>query len=87
MDELTEEDKLVVTRARKIRNFLSQPFFMSEVFSGLKGKFVTLPDTVEGFRCLLDGEGDDYPENAFYMMGNVEEAFEEGRRLAAMDKK
>jgi F0F1-type ATP synthase beta subunit len=87
MDELSEEDKLVVNRARKIQRFLSQPFFMSEVFSGLKGKYVSLSDTVDGFRSLLDGEGDEYPENAFFMMGNVEEAYEEGKRLAAMDKK
>jgi F0F1-type ATP synthase beta subunit len=87
MDELSEEDKLVVTRARKVQKFLSQPFFMSEVFSGLKGKFVSLPDTIEGFSCLLAGDGDEYPEAAFYMTGTIEEAYEEGKRLAAMEKK
>ena len=92
MDELSEEDKLVVARARKIQKFLSQPFFMSEVFSGRKGKFVSLADTIAGFQgiiifwmflALLEGEGDEYPESAFYMQGTLEEAFDEGRRLAA----
>merc|ERR1712054_178081 len=83
MDELSEEDKLTVARARKVQRFLSQPFFMSEVFSGRKGKFVNLNETISGFNALLHGSGDEYPENAFYMMGNLEEAFEEGRRLAA----
>jgi ATP synthase F1 beta subunit len=87
MDELSEEDKLIVARARKVQKFLSQPFVMSEVFSGLKGKFVTLNDSVHGFKALLEGEGDDYPESAFYMMGNLEDALEEGRRLAATTKK
>jgi len=87
MDELSEEDKLTVSRARKVQKFLSQPFFMSEVFSGLKGKFCSLNDSVHGFKALLEGEGDDYPESAFYMMGNLEEALEEGRRLAATSKK
>lgn len=62
MDELSEEDKMTVSRARKIQKFLSQPFFMSEVFSGRKGKFVQLNDSIEGFGSLLEGEGDDYPE-------------------------
>lgn len=84
MDELSEEDKLTVARARKVQKFLSQPFFMSEVFSGRPGRFVSLEDTVAGFRALLDGEGDEYPEAAFYMMGTMEEALEEGRRLASM---
>jgi len=87
MDELSEEDKLTVARARKVQKFLSQPFFMSEVFSGLKGKFVSLNDSVNGFKALLEGEGDDYPESAFYMVGNLEEALEEGRRLAAAARK
>jgi len=86
MDELSEEDKLTVSRARKVQKFLSQPFFMSEVFSGRKGRFVSLNDTIEGFGSLLDGEGDDYPEAAFYMIGTLEEAFEEGRRMAAEAK-
>lgn len=83
MDELSEEDKITVARARKVQKFLSQPFFMSEVFSGRKGRFVQLNDTIESFGALLAGEGDDYPEGAFYMTGTLEEAFEEGRRLAA----
>jgi F-type H+-transporting ATPase subunit beta len=83
MDELSVEDKLVVSRARKVQRFLSQPFFMSEVFSGKKGKFVELKDTVEGFGALLEGKGDDYPEAAFYMTGTLAEAIEEGIRLAA----
>ena len=76
MDELSEDDKLTVARARKIQKFLSQPFFMSEVFTGRKGKFVELKDTIEGFSALLEGKGDDYPEAAFYMQGTLEEAFE-----------
>lgn len=75
MDELSEDDKLTVARARKIQKFLSQPFFMSEVFTGRKGKFVELKDTIEGFAALLEGKGDDYPEAAFYMQGTLEEAF------------
>jgi len=83
MDELSEEDKLTVARARKVQKFLSQPFFMSEIFSGRKGKFVSLEDSIAGFKSLLGGEGDEYPEAAFYMVGNLDEAFEEGRRLAS----
>jgi len=82
MDELSEEDKLTVARARKIQRFLSQPFFMSEVFSGKKGKFVELAETLEGFGSLLEGSGDEYPESAFYMTGNLKEAFEVGRKMA-----
>jgi len=83
MDELSEEDKLTVSRARKLQRFLSQPFFMSEVFTGQAGRFVSLEDSVAGFKALLEGAGDEYPETAFYMMGNLEEAFERGRKLAA----
>lgn len=82
MDELSEDDKLTVARARKIQKFLSQPFFMSEIFTGRKGKFVELKDTIEGFTALLEGKGDDYPEAAFYMQGTLEEAFEEGKKMA-----
>ena len=74
MDELSVEDKLTVARARKVQRFLSQPFFMSEAFSGKKGKFVKLDQTVDGFKALLDGDCDDYPESAFYMTGTIEEA-------------
>merc|ERR1711920_244706 len=82
MDDLSEEDKLVVARARKVRNFLSQPFHMSEVFSGKKGVFVDLQDSIDGFGDLLTGAGDDYPENAFYMTGNLKMAFEQGKKIA-----
>ena len=82
MDELSEDDKLTVARARKVQKFLSQPFFMSEIFTGRKGKFVELKDSIEGFAALLEGQGDDYPEAAFYMQGILEEAFEEGKKLA-----
>ena len=82
MDELSEEDKVTVARARKIQRFLSQPFFMSEVFSGKPGKLVELNDSLEGFQALLDGQGDEYPEGAFYMTGSLKEAFEQGRKMA-----
>jgi len=87
MDELSEEDKLTVARARKVQRFLSQPFFMSEVFSGRKGKFVELPNTISGFRALLDGAGDEYPEAAFYMVGSLDEAIEEAKKMAAQTAK
>ena len=82
MDDLSEEDKLTVARARKVQRFLSQPFHMSEVFSGKKGLFVDLQDSIDGFRDLLEGAGDDYPENAFYMTGNLKMAFEQGKKIA-----
>jgi ATP synthase F1 beta subunit len=87
MDELSEEDKLTVARARKVQRFLSQPFFMSEVFSGKPGKLVELSETIEGFGALLEGQGDEYPEGAFYMTGNLKEAFEQGRKMAEMTTK
>ena len=83
MDELTEEDKLTVARARKIERFLSQPFHVAEVFTGAPGKFVELADTIKGFRDLCDGKYDHLPEAAFYMVGTIEEAVEKGKRLAA----
>ena len=86
MDELSEEDKLTVARARKVQRFLSQPFFMSEVFSGKPGKLVELSETIEGFGALLEGVGDEYPEASFYMTGNLKEAFEQGRKMAEMAK-
>ncbi len=86
MDELSEEDKMTVARARRVQKFLSQPFFMSEVFSGKPGKFVSLAETLEGFIALLEGQGDDYPEASFYMTGNIREAFQEGKRLAEMSQ-
>ncbi len=83
MDELSEEDKLVVERARKIERFLSQPFFVAEVFTGAPGKYVTLQETIEGFKGLLEGKYDDIPEAAFYMVGNIEEALEKAEKLKA----
>ncbi len=87
MDELSEEDKQVVSRARKIQRFLSQPFFMSEVFSGTPGKLVPLQESIDGFSALLEGAGDDYPEASFFFVGNLDEAFEKGRRLALESEK
>ncbi|MGH1426919.1 MAG: F0F1 ATP synthase subunit beta [Arenicella sp.] len=79
MDELSEEDKQVVSRARKIQRFLSQPFFVAEVFTGSPGKYVSLKDTISGFKKILDGEMDEYPEQAFYMVGGIEEVIEKGK--------
>ncbi len=78
MDELSEEDKLVVQRARKIQRFLSQPFFVAEVFTGSPGKYVSLKDTIAGFQAIVNGEYDHLPEQAFYMVGSIEEAAERG---------
>ncbi|QCI65424.1 F0F1 ATP synthase subunit beta [Phreatobacter stygius] len=83
MDELSEEDKLTVSRARKVERFLSQPFHVAEVFTGAPGKFVDLKDTIKGFGDLCDGKYDYLPEAAFYMVGTIEEAVEKGRKLAA----
>ncbi|SUA99373.1 ATP synthase subunit beta [Pannonibacter phragmitetus] len=83
MDELSEEDKLTVARARKIERFLSQPFFVAEVFTGSPGKLVALEDTIKGFKGLVEGEYDHLPEAAFYMVGNMQEAIEKAQRLAA----
>ncbi|ADZ72632.1 F0F1 ATP synthase subunit beta [Polymorphum gilvum] len=83
MDELSEEDKLTVARARKIERFLSQPFFVAEVFTGSPGKLVALEDTIKGFKGLVSGEYDHLPEAAFYMVGNIQEAVEKAQRLAA----
>ncbi len=81
MDELSEEDKRVVTRARKIQRFLSQPFFVAEVFTGSPGKYVPLKDTIKGFQGILAGEYDDLPEQAFYMVGSIEEAVAKAKTL------
>ena len=83
MDELSEEDKIAVARARKIERFLSQPFHVAEVFTGSPGKFVDLADTIRGFKGLCEGQYDHLPEAAFYMVGTIEEAVEKGKRLAA----
>jgi F-type H+-transporting ATPase subunit beta len=82
MDELSEEDKLIVARARKIERFLSQPFFVAEVFTGSPGKLVDLADTIKGFKGLVEGKYDNLPEAAFYMVGTIEEAVEKGKKLA-----
>ena len=81
MDELSEEDKLVVARARKIQRFLSQPFHVAEVFTGLSGKFVKLEDTIKGFDAIISGKCDDLPEMAFFMVGTIEEAFEKASKM------
>jgi F-type H+-transporting ATPase subunit beta len=83
IDELSEEDKLTVSRARKIQRFLSQPFFVAEQFTGFKGKYVQIADTVKGFKEIVDGKHDDLPEQAFYMVGTIEEAVEKGRSMKA----
>jgi len=83
MDELSEEDKMVVERARKIEKYLSQSFFVAEVFTGSPGKYVSLEETIEGFKGILEGKYDDLPENAFYMVGNIQEAVEKAEKLKA----
>jgi F-type H+-transporting ATPase subunit beta len=83
MDELSEEDKLVVARARKIQRFLSQPFHVAEIFTGMSGVFVDLEDTIKGFKGLVEGEYDDLPEAAFYMVGKIEDAVEKAKAMAA----
>ena len=80
MDELSEEDKLVVSRARKIERFLSQPFFVAEIFTNEPGKYVSLTDTVRGFKGIVDGEYDDLPEQAFFMVGSIEEVVEKSKK-------
>jgi len=86
MDELSEEDKATVSRARKIERFFSQPFHVAEVFTGSPGKYVSLKDTIRGFRMILDGECDGLPEQAFYMVGTIEEAFEKAKKIAGEQK-
>jgi F-type H+-transporting ATPase subunit beta len=83
MDELSDEDKLVVSRARKIQRFLSQPFFVAEEFTGTPGKYVKLEDTISGFKGLVEGEYDDIPEQAFWMVGGIEEALENAQKMKA----
>jgi F-type H+-transporting ATPase subunit beta len=81
MDELSPEDKLAVARARKIQRFLSQPFTVAQNFTGTPGKYVTLKDTIKGFKMIVNGECDQLPEQAFYMVGAIEEAFEKAKSL------
>ena len=83
MDELSEEDKQVVSRARKAERFFSQPFHVAEVFTGSPGKYVTLKETIRGFRMIVEGECDHLPEQAFYMVGGIDEAFEKAKKMAA----
>ncbi|MFL5318340.1 MAG: F0F1 ATP synthase subunit beta, partial [Myxococcaceae bacterium] len=83
MDELSEEDKLVVARARKIQKFLSQPFFVAEVFTGKGGRYVKLADNIKGFKELVEGKHDDIPEGAFYMVGGIDEVLETAKKQAA----
>ncbi|PYS35194.1 MAG: F0F1 ATP synthase subunit beta [Acidobacteria bacterium] len=82
IDELSEEDKLTVARARKIQRFLSQPFFVAQQFTGREGKYVKIADTIKGFKEIVEGKHDDIPEQAFYMVGTIEEALEQARRMA-----
>ena len=82
MDELSEDDKLIVSRARKIQRFLSQPFFVAEVFTGSPGKYVSLKDTIAGFKAIVEGEHDEIPEQAFYMVGTIDEALEKAKDMS-----
>jgi F-type H+-transporting ATPase subunit beta len=83
IDELSEDDKLTVARARKIQRFLSQPFFVAQQFTGREGKYVKIADTIKGFKEIVDGKHDDVPEQAFYMVGTIDEALEQAQRMAA----
>ena len=83
MDEWSEEDKQAVARARKIERFFSQPFTVAEVFTGSKGKYVPLKETIRGFKGIVDGDYDHLPEQAFYMVGSIDEAVEKAKKLAA----
>src|SRR6186713_1631507 len=83
IDELSEDDKLTVSRARKLQKFLSQPFFVAEQFTGFTGKYVTIADTIKGFKAIVDGKHDDLPEQAFYLVGTIEEAVEKAKQMKA----
>jgi len=83
MDELSDDDKISVARARKIQRFLSQPFFVAETFTGTPGKYVKLEDTIRGFKEILAGQHDDLPEQAFYMVGGIEEARQKAEKMKA----
>ena len=87
MEELSEEDKLVVNRARRVQRFLSQPFAVAEQFTGVPGVMVSIEDTIKGFRMILDGEVDNLPEQAFLNVGTIEEAMEKGKKLLEQAKK
>ena len=81
MDELSEDDKLTVARARKVQKFMSQPFTVAEIFTGTPGKYVQLKDTISGFKGLIEGKYDDLPEGAFYMVGGIEEVVEKAAKM------
>ena len=83
IDELSDDDKLIVSRARKIQRFFSQPFHVAEQFTGRAGKYVKLEDTIKGFKEICEGKHDDLTERAFYMVGTIEEAIERGKEIAA----
>jgi F-type H+-transporting ATPase subunit beta len=83
MDELSEEDKQVVHRARRVQRFLSQPFHVAEQFTGLKGVLVDIKDTIKGFNMIMNGEVDEYPEAAFNLVGTIEDAIEKGKKMLA----
>lgn len=85
MDELSEEDKLTVARARRVQRFLSQPFFVASQFTGLDGKFVKIEDTINGFKKIVDGELDHLPENAFFLVGSIDEAIERGEKMLKVE--
>ena len=83
MDELSEEDKVIVGRARKVQKFLSQPFFVAQQFTGIEGQFVKMEDTIDSFEAILNGEADDLPEQAFYLVGNMDMVREKAKELQA----
>jgi F-type H+-transporting ATPase subunit beta len=85
IDELSEEDKVIVGRARRIQRFLSQPFFVAEQFTGLEGKFVELDETIRSFKEVVEGKHDDLPEQAFYLVGGIDEAVEKARQIGGED--
>ena len=82
MDELSEEDKVIVNRARKIQKFLSQPFSVGEQFTGIKGKYVKLEDSIKGFKEIIEGKHDNLPEQAFYMVGTIEDVIQKAQEMA-----
>jgi F-type H+-transporting ATPase subunit beta len=82
MDELSEEDKLTVSRARKVQRFLSQPFFVAETFTGTPGEYVDIKDTIRGFKEILEGKHDELPEQAFYMVGTIEQVMEKAKKMS-----
>ena len=86
MDELSEEDKMTVSRARKVQRFLSQPFHVAEAFTGLKGVLVPIEETIRGFNMIMDGEVDEYPEAAFNLVGNIDDAMAKGKKLMEQAK-